>query len=325
MFVSALAFSVALHQNLNEGTQPKVQQFGDLLIQTEHEFKAQPEQSNFRAWVAEVKTASGAITQIISVVETDLTKLENKPTPQLICDLHDRANRTRQGFSGQLFKTELTEINSRPMVVLVGSALTRDVAQRPINTYHVSAALSTETKAYEITWLTYNGGDDYTNAIKAVRSVQLKSDSITHTPKALVGTIGPYTLLGAPFKFLLNKPASANTEVRPSEGQTGRYIGSISEPEWYATAEIALYSANPSQITAESLLTALGYQEWLKLEPKPVAKLVDGIHVFENVKVSDKRHARIDIATQGKFICAVIVSADADKPLPDRKTIALLP
>jgi hypothetical protein len=325
MFVSALALSLALLQNPSDTTQPKVQQFGELLMQTGNEFKAQPEQSNFRAWVAEVKTVSGAITQVISVVETDLTKLENKPTPQLICDLHDRANRTRQGFSGQLFKTELTEINGRPMVVLVGSTLARDVTQRQINTYHVSAALSTETKAYEITWLTYNGGDDYTNAIKAVRSVQLKSDSITYQPKELVGTVGSYTLLGAPFKFLLNKPTTANTEVRPSEGQTGRYIGSISEPDWYATAEIALYSDNPSQITAESLLTALGYQEWLKSEPKPVAKVVEGVHVYERIKVSDKRHARIDIATQGKFICAVIVSADFDKPLPDRKTIALLP
>lgn len=325
MFVPALAFVVALNQTPTEITAPKTQQFGELIIQTDIEFKAQPEQSNFRAWVAEVKE-SGSVTQVASIVETNLTKLETKLTPQQICDLHDRASRTRQGFSAQLFKTEQTKINNRPMVLLIGSTLTRDVAQKPINTYHVSAALSTETKAYEITWITYRGGEDFTNAVKTVRSVELKSEEQTYKPEYLFGTIGKYSLLGAPFQFILNKPTAASTEARPATGQSGRYIGSLSEGEWYATVEIAQYAADITKTEPAELLEALGYGAWLKNQtPAPTPKLVEGVNVFENIAISEARHARIEIGVSGKFICAVIVSAAKDSPLPDRSVISMLP
>jgi hypothetical protein len=277
---------------------------------------------DFTSYLGQVITDS-AIKQVISVVITDLAKIDPRPTPEQVCDLHDRASRTRQGSAGQLFKSERTTINGKPMVVLIGSLISRDTNQKAINLYQTSAAFSTETKAYEITWITVDGGAAIADAIKSVRNASLQIEDKIIRPQLLVGTIGNYTLLGTPLNFLLPAPVEALPDTKVNLEQSGRYIGELTGKDWFATAEIAVYKSAVTDTTPQNLLKLLGYEKWL--ENKPEFKLENNIYTCSDFPITETRHARIDIAIREKIICAVIISADNDKPLPQRDQIALTP
>lgn len=296
-----------------------------LLIAVPGKLQKLPDQNpTFRAYQAIINSTSETdkgITQVVNVVVTDLDKLENKPTPEQVCDLHDRASRTREGYAAQLFKSERTEIDDKPMVVVIGSLLGRSAADKEINIFHTSAAFSTDTKAYEITWLNYYGGDNFTNAIKSVRSISILDEASTHQPKKLVGTTGNYSLLGLPYNFLLPKPATAKAETTPSKGQKARYLGEIKEPDWFATAEIAVMEESIEDTSPKNLLKLLGYATWVDLNPE--FELVDGMQVCKELAITEDRHARIDIVANETQIIAVVVSAPKDKPLPTRSVIGL--
>ncbi|MFM9871984.1 MAG: hypothetical protein ACKVQS_00800 [Fimbriimonadaceae bacterium] len=281
---------------------------------------------SYRAYVGEVKITQGtteSTTEFISVVVTDLEKIDPIPTAEQICELHDRASRTRGGNAGQLFKTERTTINDQPMVVLIGSIISRDANQKAVNMYQASAAFSTDKKAYEITWITLNGGVTLTNAIKSVRNASLQIDNKIFQPKLLVGTQGSYTFLGVPYKFVLPAPVEALPDTLTNEEESGRYIGRLTGNDWFATAEIAVRNSEISDTSPENLMKLLGYEKWVAQNPKFENK--DGTSICSNFAITDKRHARIEIAYKDKIICAVIVSADNDKELPPRDEIALTP
>lgn len=307
-----------LQESLNEA-----QNIEGLLIKSPVSLEKQPStHPNFRAYLGQVKV-NNAITQLISVVVTNLDSIDPKPSPDQICDLHDRASRTRPGNAGQLFKSERTTINEKPMVVVMGSLIARDAAQNPANMYQTSAAFCSDKLAYEVNWLTQNGSEDFINAIKNVRSMSLKVDEGASTPKNLIGTSGNYTLLGIPFNFQLPQATTAIPSTKPSTEETGRYIGQISSPEWFASAEVSIQKSPVSDTSPKNLLRLLGYTEWAGL--KPEFTLENGIYVCNGLSLNENRHARIDIAIKQNTIAALIVSTEKSKPLPDRQTLALTP
>jgi len=288
---------------------------GLLLIAPAQLVKQATSSDSHRAYLGQVKTNT-ATTQIISVVVTDLDKIDPRPTPEEICDIHDRASRTRKHMAGQLFKTERTTINGKPMVILMGSLLSRNQTL-----FQTSAAFTTDSKAYEINWITLTAGETFNNAIKSIRSVAIQTEEANFSPATQIGPAGKYSLLGLPLNFQLPSPTEPVPDTQPNLEETARYIGEVAGENWYGTIEISQRKSPIAEPTPKNLLKLIGYEAWADLDLK--FTLEKGIHSSELFNASNDRHARIDIALTEQTICAVIVSAPKGQLLPDRTIIGL--
>ncbi len=324
--------SFALQETPVTNTNPPLQEslsepqnLEGLVLLAPIKLEQQPEVSPiYRVYFGQVKTTTNEITsttEVISVVVTDLDKIEPRPTADQVCDLHDRASRTRKDMAGQLFKTERTTINDKSMVINIGTLIALDAAQKPTNMYQVSAAFSSDTKAYEITWLTVKGGVTASNAIKSVRNASLQIDDKIYQPKLLVGTSGKYSLLGVPFNFILPSPAESIPDNPVSLEESGRYTAEVAADEWFASVEVAIRKSPITDPSPKNLLKLLGFEEWVT--PNIEFKTEKGISICADIPISEERHARVEIAVNGTTICAVIVSATKDQPLPSSETIGL--
>lgn len=284
-------------------------------------------EAHARAYTGEVRSVAGGaigLTQVISVVVTDLDKLQNRPTPEQVIRLHERNSRTRQGFAGQLMKTEDTTLDGNPMTVLIGSASAPGSGTNFVNAYHVSAATTVGNKAYEVTWLCFNAGDEFTNAVKAVRNLRLKKGEETVAPVKLVGSAGDYTLLGVPFAWKLPTAAQVSPSALVKDSYAGRYQSSLTIDGYVAQVEIIQFKEAPKNMSPAAMARETTY-DWIPETGGPEPVLEDGIYRFENLTVPVKRKARIEVALKDKLLVVLTVACPESGTLPSREVISLKP
>jgi len=308
---------------------PADQEFEGLLLDVPAGLKFTTNtQSNFRSYLAEVTETSVAgvkgATQAIAVVVTDLDKLPNKPTPEQVIRLHERQSRTRAGFAGQLMKVTDTTIDGQPMTVVVGSAAVALQNGTPVGAYHVSAATTFGNKAYEVTWYTYRHGQEFSNAVLAVRNLRFKKGDEFVGPVKLVGTEGNYSLLGVPFNWRL--PTATTVIPRPfiKDAYAGRYQGNLTIDHYFAQVEIIQFKEAPKAMTLAALAREMS-GDWLPETGGPEPVLEGGIYRLDNLTIPNKRKGRIEFALKDKVLVGLMVSCPDTKDLPNRNEVGLSP
>lgn len=298
-----------------------------LLIDTPVELKAvETGQPQIRAYSAEIKSVSLAgaigITQVISVIVTDLDKLPNRPTPDQVPRLHERNSRTRKGFAGQLFKTEDTTLSDNPMTVLIGSVSSPGTNNSFVNAFHVSSATTVGDKAYEVTWLCFNAGEEFSNAVKAVRNLRIRKGAETIAPKKLIGTSGEYTLLGVPFAWKLPAPATVSPSALVKDNYAGRYQSSMTIDGYVAQIEIIQFKEAPKNMTPTAMARETTY-DWLPETGGPEPVFEGGVYRFDNLTVPVKRKARVEVALKDNLLVVLTVACPESGKLPSRDEISL--
>ncbi|MBL8066840.1 MAG: hypothetical protein JNM28_00135 [Armatimonadetes bacterium] len=264
--------------------------------------------AGYRAYQAVIRDAEGRLDQVWTVAVTDLDSLPQKPTAEELCALHERAGRTRKGFASQLFQSIPGVLGGRPMVALIGSALTSDTA-RPL--LHISAVFSTEARMYEATWLGF-GAKGLAEAQKAIDTIKLDHGGKMDSAKIETKLLGDYSLLGMPFRFRLPGPATPKP-AGLSDGMVSHYTGEVFGDDWYATLELAEWDSPPGTTPAE-ILKQLGDPEWSGFE----FERGDGLWSCPDVPIGNGRHARIELAVEGRFAALLAVSAPQGSNLPPR-------
>lgn len=298
-----------------------------LLIDTPVELKPLAgEQTFLRAFAGQVTSTSigGAmgITQVITVAVTDLDKLPTRPSAEQLLRMHERGSRTRQGFAGQLMKTEDTTLDGNPMTVIVGSASAPGAGNTYVNAYHVSAATTVGDKQYEVTWLCFNAGEEFSNAMKAVRNLRIKKGAETIAPKKLIGTSGDYTLLGVPYAWKLPAPATVSPSALVKDSYAGRYQSSLTMNGYVAQIEIIQFKEAPKNMTPAAMARETTY-DWIPETGGPEPVLEGGVYRYDNLTVPIKRKARVEVALKDKLLVVLTVACPESGKLPSRDEISL--
>ena len=269
----------------------------------------------YRSYVGELKSAGpgGAtgVTQVISVVVTDLDKIPNRPTPEQVIRMHD-----------QTMKAGDTTIGGRPMTVILGSALVPGADGKPTNAYHISACATHGDKAYEVTWYTYQFGQDFTNAVRAVRNLRIKAGDASIGPVKHIGTEGAYSFLGVPYSWRLPTVLTADTRPQVQPTHAGRYRGSVWVGQAFAQIDIIRFKEAPKDMTPAAMAREVT-TGWLPDTGAPEPTLEGGIYRFDNLTLTRNRKGRIEVALKDNTLVALTVSAPNTVPLPGRNEVAL--
>lgn len=285
-------------------------------------------QEGQRGYVGQVTstnfTGASGVTQYISVVVTDLDKLAIKLTPEQVLRLHERNARTRKEMVGQLMKTQDTTLDGRPLTVIIGSAIAPGNGATRVNAYHISAATTIGDKAYEVTWLTYNQGKEFTDAVRAVRNLRVKKDDKLTAPALLVGTAGDYSLLGVPFSWRLPTAATAVVSPRVTSKQAGRYQGTLSVEGGYVRIDIIQLKDAPAEMTPQEMVAELGHTKLPETNP-PKPEEIDGVHVFKDAATGPAEFGRIEVARKDNYVVALTVVGPKKEALPGRDVVSLKP
>lgn len=267
--------------------------------------------AGYRAYQAVIRDAEGKLNQVWTVAVTDLDSLPQKPSAEELCAWHERAGRTRKGFASQLFQSIPGVLGGRPMVALIGSALTSDTAQPLL---HISTAFSTEARLYEATWLGF-GAKGLAEAQKAIDTIKLDHGGKMDSAKIETKLLGDYSLLGMPFRFRLPGPATPKP-AGLSGGMVSHYTGEVFGDDWYATLEL-VERDSPLGTTPAEILKQLGDPEWSGFE----FARGDGLWTCADAPIGNGRHARIELAVEGRFAALLAVSAPQGSDLPPRSVL----
>lgn len=280
----------------------------------------------YRSYVGELKSAGpgGAtgVTQVISVVVTDLDKIPNRPTPEQVIRMHEQTSRTRKTFAGQVMKAGDTTIGGRPMTVILGSALVPGADGKPTNAYHISACATHGDQAYEVTWYTYRFGEDFTNAVRAVRNLRIKTGDASIGPVKHIGTEGSYSFLGVPYSWRLPTVLTADTRPQIQPTHAGRYRGSVWVGQAFAQIDIIRFKEAPKDMTPAAMAREVT-TGWLPDAGAPEPTVEGGIYRFDNLTLNRNRKGRIEVALKDNTLVALTVSGPDSLPLPSRGEVAL--
>lgn len=305
---------------------PEFQTFEGLDIKTNLAFtERQVSQPGVRVWSAQAEATSHQLATQVILVVTDLRKADKKLTPEEICTSHEAKERTRRGFSGQLLKAERTMLGKNPMIVIMGSSLTKDALGRATFMYQVSSAVVKGDFAYELSWITRDATGYYQKALDACRSLSYREGGQRVSPKAEIGRSGVYSLAGARFGCRLTTAASPETTVFIGLPFSQRYKAKLITSDWTARLDTASLKPETKASGPREIFKLFGYTEF-KLDDLP-SKLVspEGVWTFEGVEVSEKIIARVEVAFKDGQASCLIVTADKEKGLPSRELLALEP
>lgn len=282
-------------------------------------------QAGVKLWAAESEVTSSEKATQARLVVTDLNVLPKKLTPVEVCQRHEQAAWNRRGFSGVFLKVERTVLAGNPMTVVYGSALTKDALGKVSYIYQASSAIVKGDKAYELSWLTRDFPGGLLRALDACRTLGFSTGGARSAPKKLIEPGGVYSLVGMPYGFRLTNALTPDANVFFGLPFSNRYKGSFVVTDWMVKVDSAVLKPETKVTDPSEMLTLMGYTNYVPKEGnvKPIEK--DGVWIFENVAISDRMIARVEIGIKEGKVCCMIITADKEKGLPTRAVVSLQP
>jgi hypothetical protein len=180
-----------------------VRDFDGLLLDVPLELTAS-EQGGVKRWTGEVSSL-GQVSQVVTVMKSDISALDQKPTPEQFLAMHERAQRTNRNFAAQFFLSQKTKLADMPFLLLTGSMLGPSAVGTAMPMYFNSAAFLTASHAYEVIWISRDA-TEYAAAFRSLRGAQWKQGSANHPVQDQFGNAGVYTIAGVPFGLMSRAP-----------------------------------------------------------------------------------------------------------------------